>query len=132
MVIGSLVGDAEPARRQNPVRGGETPAPRRESRPAIAGDGAEQCFNRTSKCHRLDSVPNSLVAGKNAGNFADSAAFCEHPSWKHLRIRVFADEFPTQTSREYFCQRRELFARAGNEQGISRKTDPRVAMHPMA
>jgi hypothetical protein len=30
---------------------------------------------------------NSLVAGKNAGNFADSAVFRENTSQKHLRIQ---------------------------------------------
>jgi hypothetical protein len=34
-------------------------------------------------------------------------------------------------SREFFCQRREFFCRAGNEQGIRRKTDPRGKTHPM-
>jgi hypothetical protein len=29
-------------------------------------------------------VRNTLVAGKNAGNFADSAALCENPSQKYL------------------------------------------------
>jgi hypothetical protein len=53
-------------------------------------------------------VQNSLVAGKNAGNFAESAAFCENPSRKHLLIQVFADKFPTQASRELFCARREF------------------------
>jgi hypothetical protein len=32
-------------------------------------------------------VQNSQVAGKNAGNFADSAAFLENLSGKHLRIQ---------------------------------------------
>ena len=35
-------------------------------------------------------------------------------------------------SREFFCQRRELIRRAGNEQGIRRKTDPLAPTHPMA
>jgi hypothetical protein len=55
---------------------------------------------------RIDSQPrdghNSLAAGKNAGNFSDSALFCEHPSRKHQRIQVFADEFPTQTEQGIF------------------------------
>src|SRR5271154_6127725 len=50
---------------------------------------------------------NSLVVGKNAGNFAESAHFCENPSRKHLRIQSFAGEFPTR-------ERREFFGRAGN------------------
>ena len=35
-------------------------------------------------------------------------------------------------SREFFCQRRELIRRAGNEQGIPRETDPPVPTLPMA
>ena len=37
-----------------------------------------------------------------------------------------------EQSREFFCQRREIIRRAGNEQGIRRKTDPRDPTHPMA
>jgi hypothetical protein len=51
---------------------------------------------------------SSLVVGKNAGSFAESALFCEHPSRKHLRIQAFADEFPMRSSRELFDARREL------------------------
>jgi hypothetical protein len=51
---------------------------------------------------------NSLVAGKNAGNFAESAVIFENPSRKHLRSQLFTDEFPTQTEQGIF------FARAGN------------------
>jgi hypothetical protein len=35
-------------------------------------------------------APNSLVAGKKAGNFADSAVFWENPSRKHMQIQQFA------------------------------------------
>jgi hypothetical protein len=35
-------------------------------------------------------------------------------------------------SREFFCQGRELIRRAGNEQGIRRKTVPRAPTHPTA
>jgi hypothetical protein len=69
---------------------------------------------------------NSLVVGKNAGNFAELAPFCENPSRKHLRIQAFADEFPTRSSREFFRQRRELFEGAGNSREISRDIGPRV------
>src|SRR5271156_4580332 len=68
---------------------------------------------------------NSLVVGKNAGNFVESALFCENPSRKHLRIQSFADEFPTRA-------RREFFRCAGNEQGIPRETQSARATHPMA
>jgi hypothetical protein len=33
---------------------------------------------------------SSLAAGKNAGNFAESVAFYENTSRKHLRIQLFA------------------------------------------
>src|SRR5271156_1506068 len=88
-------------------------------------------------CRRLGGLPwieisqslegqNSLVVGKNAGNFAELAPFCENPSRKHLRIQAFADEFPTRSSREFFRQRRELFEGAGNSREISRDIGPRV------
>jgi hypothetical protein len=73
---------------------------------------------------RFPDVQNSLVAGKNAGNFADSAAFFKNLSRKHLRIQHFVSEFPTQTSREFFCQRRELIRASRDEQGIRAKSDP--------
>src|SRR5271167_5008516 len=44
---------------------------------------------------------------ENAGNFADSAAFCENPSRKHLRIPSFASKFPTRSSRELVRASRE-------------------------
>ena len=66
-------------------------------------------------------TPNSLAAGKKAGNFAESALFCENPSQKHQRIHAFADEFPTQTSREFFCQRRELICATGNSREFGAK-----------
>src|SRR5271168_121535 len=46
--------------------------------------------------------PDSLAAGKKAGNFFDSAVFCENLSRKHQRIQLFADEFPTQTEQGIF------------------------------
>src|SRR5271156_2219107 len=55
---------------------------------------------------------NSLVVGKNAGNFAESAHFCENPSRKHLRIQSFAGEFPTRERREFFGPRREFSVRS--------------------
>ena len=61
---------------------------------------------------RIDSQPcdgqNSLVAAKKAGNFAESAPFCEYPSRIHQLIQVFVDEFPTQKEQEIFS------ASAGN------------------
>ena len=51
---------------------------------------------------RPPDVPNSLVAGKKAGNFFDSTALCVNPSRKHLRMQWFADEFPTQTEQGIF------------------------------
>jgi hypothetical protein len=71
--------------------------------PAVESSAA-----RLGSIPQSPDVPNSLVAGKNAENFADSAVFCEHPSRKHLQMQWFADEFPTQTSRELICASREL------------------------
>jgi hypothetical protein len=36
---------------------------------------------------RPSNVRNSLVAGKNAGNFVELACFCENLSRKHTRIQ---------------------------------------------
>src|SRR5271169_5424483 len=69
--------------------------------------------------------PDSLVAGKNAGNFFDSAVFCENLSRKHLRIQYFADEFPTQTEQGIFLSAQGIIRARRETQGISRKTDPR-------
>jgi hypothetical protein len=60
------------------------PVPDRRRRPwRLAAD----------KLYNLLNVQNSLVAGKNAGNFADSAFFRGNPSRKHLRIQALAREF---------------------------------------
>jgi hypothetical protein len=56
---------------------------------------------------RSPDVENSLLAGKNAGNFPDSALSCENPSLKYLLIQVFAAKFPTERAGNFF-------ARAGN------------------
>jgi hypothetical protein len=72
------------------------------------------------------------VAGKNAGNFADSAFFSENPSRKHLRIQYFAREFPTRSSREFIRASRELISTFRLEQGIWRQIDPRALRHPIA
>ena len=74
-------------------------------------------------------VPNSLGAGENAGNFADSAFFRENESRKHSRIQQFAAEFPTRPSRELIRASRESTPHLGPEQGISRETDPRDPTH---
>jgi hypothetical protein len=47
---------------------------------------------------RLLNGQNSLVAGKNAGNFVDSAALFKHPSRKHLQIQRFVDELPKRAA----------------------------------
>jgi hypothetical protein len=75
---------------------------------------------------RLLGGSPSLLAGKNAGNFADSAAFCKNTSRKHVRIQPFVSEFPMQTSREFFRARRELIRPYRPEQGIWREIDARV------
>jgi hypothetical protein len=54
-------------------------------------------------------VPNSLLAGKKAGNFSDSAVFCENPSRKRPRIQPFVDEFPKRRAGNYFGRAGNLF-----------------------
>jgi len=78
------------------------------SRPSAPGRLAARIDSRSH------DGQNSLVAGKNAGNFSDSAVFLENPYRKRLRIQLFTDEFPTQKSRDFFCQRKELI-RASRE-----------------
>jgi len=80
---------------------------------------------------RLPDVPNSLLVGKKAGNFADSAFFRESPSRKHLQIQLFRDKFPTQPSRELIRASRELFPPARNLQGIWREIDPPALTYPI-
>ena len=75
---------------------------------------------------------NSLVAGKKAGNFFDSAVFCESLSRKHLRIQSFADEFPTQTEQGIFLPGQGINSAGREWQGIRRKTDPLAPTHPIA
>jgi hypothetical protein len=55
---------------------------------------------------------NSLLAGKKAGNFAETASFLRNPSPKPLQIQCLASEFPTDGAGNYF-------ARAGNFSGLS-------------
>ena len=52
---------------------------------------------------------NSLVAGKNAGNLAESGVFRERLSRKHPRIQLVAAKFPTRPRRELFREGREPF-----------------------
>src|SRR5271169_6607094 len=63
------------------------------------------------------------MAGKNAGNFAESAFFCENTFRKHLRIQLFAREFPTRPSREFIRASREFIPPFRREQGIWREID---------
>jgi hypothetical protein len=52
-------------------------------------------------------VAFSLLAGKKAGNFGDSAVQFENLSRKHLQSQPFANGFPTPRAGN-------LFSRAGN------------------
>jgi len=81
---------------------------RRARSSAIAG-ADYACFSSMPRSRKAAPVRlavdplnglNSLVVGKNAGNFVDSAAFCENLSRKHQQIQRFRDEFPTRPSRE--------------------------------
>ena len=66
---------------------------------------------RLSRAHdsTIFGVQNSLVAGKNAGNFAESASFCENPSRKHVLFQLFASKIPYTAEQGIFS----------GEQGIS-------------
>src|SRR5271154_4582875 len=68
--------------------------------------------------------PDSLAAGKNAGNFFDSPVFCENLSRKQLRIQLFADEFPTRTAQGIFLSAQGINSAGRESQGIRRNTDP--------
>jgi hypothetical protein len=50
---------------------------------------------------------NSLVAGKNAGNFADSAVFRENTFKNICEFSNLQDEFPVQSSKESIRANRE-------------------------
>jgi len=92
------------------------------SRPSAPGKLAARINSRSH------DGQNSLVAGKNAGNFVESAFFAKI----HLEnIREFSGlrmNSLHRQSREFFCQGRELI----REQGIRRKTGPRPPTHLMA
>src|SRR5271155_642701 len=107
-----VLGDAQKLPNQN-----RRPScrPRLESADSYGGREHDAGFSSMPRSRRrlLGGLPrieisqspegqNSLVAGKKAGNFFDSAVFCENPSRKHLRIQLFADEFPTQTEQGIF------------------------------
>jgi hypothetical protein len=64
------------------------------------------------------AAQNSLVAGKNAGNLAESAVFRQRLSRKHPLIQLVAAKFPTRPSRELFHDGRESFPPFRPEQGI--------------
>ncbi|HEY1628549.1 MAG TPA: hypothetical protein VGL41_02035 [Roseiarcus sp.] len=68
---------------------------------------------------------SSLLVGKNAGNFAESASFHENPSRKHLQIQLFVDEFPTSDAGN-FLTRAGIYS---DVQGIWREIDPRVSTY---
>jgi hypothetical protein len=48
-------------------------------------------------------VQNSLLAGKNAGNFRDSAFFLRNPSPNQVRNQLFARKFPKRRAGNYFA-----------------------------
>ena len=121
------------------------PSPRLESADSHGGRERDAGFSSMPRSRRrlLGGLPrieisqspeglNSLVAGKKAGNFCDSAVFCENPSRKHLRIQLFASEFPTQTEQGIFLSGQGIFCVGREWQGIWRKTDPLALTHPIA
>ena len=75
-------------RRLADARGQPARRPARDPAPAEARPGGwvagTKRFHPTARLLRLDRLANSLVAGKNAGNIADSAVFSENSPRKHL------------------------------------------------
>jgi hypothetical protein len=78
-------------------------------------------------------VQGSLVVGKNAGNFAESAVFWQNPSLKPLLTQLLADEFQNSLRGRVGNYSREqgIYSGFWPEQGIRRKTDPLAPTHPM-
>jgi hypothetical protein len=71
-------------------------------------------------------APNSLVAGKNAGNLAESAFFANINLENICEFSYLRHEFPTRPSRELFRASRELFPPLRLQQGIWREIDLRA------
>jgi hypothetical protein len=67
---------------------------------------------------------SSLVVGKKAGNFADSAVFCENLSRKHPGIQRFATEFPTREAQGNFCRAQGIISES-REFGLEIDRAPR-------
>jgi hypothetical protein len=79
---------------------------------------------------RSPDVPNSLVAGKNAGNFADSAVFCENLSLetKTSAKSVSCRRIPYADEQGIISRRQGIFGREQREQreqGIGAKIELR-------
>ena len=68
---------------------------------------------------RLLDVLNSLPVGKNAGNFADSAVFCETSVSKTSANSAFCKRIPYADEQGIISRPQGIF---GREQGIWRKS----------
>jgi hypothetical protein len=83
--------------------------------PTVGCSGGSRRASPAARAGSNSTSPDvrfSLLVGKNAGNFGDSAVSCENPSRKHLQIQAPAIEFPTDRAGN-------LFSRAGNLFGFS-------------
>src|SRR5271170_5089905 len=73
---------------------------------------------------RLSQPPedqDSLAAGKNAGNFLNSAVFCEICLENICEFSCLRMNSLRIQGREFFCQRRELILRTGNRREFGAK-----------
>ena len=85
-----------------------------------------------SKFHGLLKARIPWSQGKMQGILRNQPFFANIRLENISEFRCLRMNSLRRQSREFFCQRRELIRRAGNEQGIRRKTDPRGPTHPMA
>jgi hypothetical protein len=74
-------------------------------------------------------VPNSLVAGKNAGNFADSAAFLRKFVSKTPANTIVCERIPSAIEQGIFSRVQGTIPRFGPEQGIWAKSIRALALY---
>ena len=116
-----------------------------KSADAHGGREHDACFSSMPVPDRrlLGDSPRGLIHGLMTARIPWSQGKMQgisrnQPSFAKIRLENISEfrclrmNSLRRQSREFFCQRRELIRRAGNEQGIRRKTDPRAPTHPMA
>ena len=116
-----------------------------KSADAHGGREHDACFSSMPVLDRrlLGDAPRGLIHGLMTARIPWSQGKMQgisriQPSLANIRLENISEfrclrmNSLRRRSREFFCQRREFFCRAGNEQGIRPKTDPRAPTHPMA